>query len=159
VGPQAWEIIEQVDRPGWYLNLRVWREYTEKWGDWHPHPITQAVNNVRALRVGVERILAEGLEARFQRHLQVTTYLRSGLKTLGFELFVPDGIASHGVTSVVVPKGKANELIVRLRERHSLFVAGSLGELKGKIFRIGHMGPSATQEVIDSLLSALKKEI
>ena len=123
--------------------------------DWHSHPITHAVNNVRALRVGVERILAEGLEARFRRHRKVTEYLREGLRDLRLELFVPDEIASHGVTSVVAPSGKASELLAYLRDQHGLLLAGSLGELKGKVFRIGHMGPSATQEAIDDVLCAL----
>jgi len=151
----AWEVIERADGPGWYLNLRVWREYQEKWGDCHPHPITHAVNNVRALRIGIERILAEGLEARFGRHRKVAGYLREELRELGLELFVPDEIASHGVTSVVAPSGKAGELLAYLREQHGLLLAGSLGELQGKVFRIGHMGPTATQEAIDDVLCAL----
>jgi len=155
VAPGAWEVIEGTSRPGWYLNLRVWREYQEKWGDWHPHPITHAVNNVRALRVGVERILAEGLEARWRRHREVAERLRKGLRDLGLKLFVPDEIASHGVTSVVAPSGKAGELLAYLRDQHGLLLAGSLGELKGKVFRIGHMGPTATQEAIDDVLCAL----
>lgn len=156
VGPQAWELIEQVDRPGWYLNLRVWREHTEKWGDWHPHPITQAVNNVRALRVGVERILAEGLEARFERHREVTAYLRQGLRDLGLAPFVADEVASHGVTNVVGPTGRVDELLACLRDRHGLLLAGTLGELKGKVFRVGHMGPGATLAAIRDLLEALE---
>jgi alanine-glyoxylate transaminase/serine-glyoxylate transaminase/serine-pyruvate transaminase len=156
VGPQAWELIEQVDRPGWYLNLRVWREYTEKWGDWHPHPITQAVNNVRALRVGVERILAEGLEARFERHREVTAYLRQGLRDLGLTPFVADEVASHGVTSVVEPAGRVDELLACLRDRYGLLLAGTLGELKGKVFRVGHMGSGATLAAIRDLLEALE---
>ena len=136
VAPQAWELIEQVDGPGWYLNLRVWREYTEKWGHWHPHPITQAVNNVRALRVGAERILAEGLEARFQRHREVTAYLRQGLRDLGLVPFVADEVASHGVTSVIGPERQVEELLTCLRDCHGLLLAGTLGELQGKVFRI-----------------------
>jgi len=155
VASQSWEVIEKGSRPGWYLNLKVWREYTEKWGDWHPHPITHAVNNVRALRVGVERIMAEGLEARWRRHREVAEYLREGLRKLGLKLFAPDEIASHGVTSVVAPSGKASELLAYLRDQHGLLLAGSLGELKGKVFRVGHMGPEATRDAIDALLEAL----
>ena len=113
------------------------------------------MNNVRALRVGVERILEEGLEARWRRHREVAEYLREGLRDLGLELFVPDEISSHGVTSVIAPNGKADELLAYLREQHGLLLAGSLGELKGKIFRIGHIGLGATKEVINSLFGAL----
>jgi len=121
-----------------------------------PHPITQAVNNVRALRVGVERILAEGLEARFERHREVTAYLRQGLRDLGLTPFVADEVASHGVTSVVEPAGRVDELLACLRDRYGLLLAGTLGELKGKVFRVGHMGSGATLAAIRDLLEALE---
>jgi len=155
----AWKWINQVKSPGWYLNLKVWKEYEEKGGDWHPHPVTHAVNNVRALRVGVERILSEGLENRFQRHRETTEQLRQGLRNLGLEPYVPDEFASHGVPAVIGPEGKVEELLAYMRQQHKLLLAGSLGELKGKVFRIGHMGPGATSEAVETVLSALDKAL
>ena len=159
VSKTGWKRIKQTKTPGWYLNLKVWKEYEKKWEDWHPHPVTHAVNNVRALRVGVERILDEGLEKRFQRHSEITEHLRQGLRELGFELYVPDEVAAHGVTSVVGPEGKVEELLAYMRQQHKLLLAGSLGELKGKVFRIGHMGPGATSEAVETVLSALDKAL
>jgi len=159
VGKAAWKWINQVESPGWYLNLKVWKEYEKKWGNWHPHPVTHAVNNVRALRVGVERILSEGLENRFQRHRETTAQLRQGLRNLGLEPYVPDESASHGVTAVIGPEGKVEELLAYMRQQHKLLLAGSLGELKGKVFRIGHMGPGATSEAVETVLSALDKAL
>jgi len=155
----AWKWINQVKSPGWYLNLKVWKEYEEKWGDWHPHPVTHAVNNVRALRVGVERILSEGLENRFQRHRETTEQLRQGLRNLGLKPYVPDEFASHGVTAVIGPEDKVEELLTYMRQQHKLLLAGSLEELKGKVFRIGHMGPGATSEAVKTVLSALDKTL
>ena len=159
VGAKGWERIEQVRSPGWYLNLKVWREYAERWKDWHPHPVTHAVNNVRALRVGLERILAEGLEYRFDRHREVTERLRRELREIHLEPYVPDEIASHGVTAVLGPEGRIDELLLHLRDRHGLLLAGSLGPTKGKLFRIGHMGPGATDEAVETVISALKAEL
>jgi len=159
VGKAAWKWINQVESPGWYLNLKVWKEYEKKWGNWHPHPVTHAVNSVRALRVGVERILEEGLENRFQHHRETTAQLRQGLRNLGLELYVPDESASHGVTAVIGPEGKVEELLAYMRQQHKLLLAGSLGELKGKVFRIGHMGPGATSEAVETVLSALDKTL
>jgi len=159
VGKAAWKWINQVESPGWYLNLKVWKEYEKKWGNWHPHPVTHAVNNVRALRVGVERILEERLENRFQRHRETTAQLRQGLRNLGLEPYVPDESASHGVTAVIGPEGKVEELLAYMRQQHKLLLAGSLGELKGKVFRIGHMGPGATSEAVETVLSALDKAL
>jgi alanine-glyoxylate transaminase/serine-glyoxylate transaminase/serine-pyruvate transaminase len=167
VGAKGWERIEQVCSPGWYLNLKVWKEYGEKWGDWHPHPVTHAVNNVRALRVGLERILSEGLERRFARHRSVTERLRRELREIHLEPYIPDEIASHGVTAVLGPEGRIGELLLHLRDRHGLhlrdrhglLLAGSLGPTKGKLFRIGHMGPGATNEAVETVISALKAEL
>jgi len=157
IGKLAWNRINRMKSPGWYLNLRVWKEYREKWGNWHPHPVTQAVNNIKALRVGLERILKEGLDARFKRHHKIARELRQGLREIGFTPYVPDGIASNGVTSVLGPEGKVDELLAYVQKQEGILLAGSLGALKGKVFRIGHMGPSASEEAVNSVLSALAK--
>jgi alanine-glyoxylate transaminase/serine-glyoxylate transaminase/serine-pyruvate transaminase len=159
VGAKGWEKVEQVNSPGWYLNLKVWKEYEEKWGDWHPHPVTQAVNNIKALRLGMRNILEEGLDKRFERHHRITQILREGLREGGFRLYVPDDIASNGVTAVLGPEGKTDELLAYVRAQEGILLAGSLGELKGKVFRIGHMGPGANEESVSSVLSALKRGI
>ena len=159
VGKNAWKRIEQVDSPGWFLNFKIWKAYEKKWGDWHPQPITHAVNNVKALRKGIDRILAEGFETRFQRHRECTRQLRQGLQKRGFELLVPDHFASHGVTSAKDPQNKVGELLAYIREEQGIALAGSLGELKGKVFRVGHMGNGATEEAINMVLTALDKAI
>lgn len=159
VGELAWNRINRVKSPGWYLNLRVWKEYREKWGDWHPHPVTQAVNNIKALRLGVERILKEGLDKRFERHHKIAQKLRQGLREIGFTAYVPDEIASNGVTSVLGPEGKVNELLAYVRKQEGILLAGSLGALKGKVFRIGHMGPGASEEAVHAVLAALRKGV
>jgi alanine-glyoxylate transaminase/serine-glyoxylate transaminase/serine-pyruvate transaminase len=156
IGERGWDKIDGRKRPGWYLNLAVWKEYAEKWGDWHPYPVTQPTNNIKALRIGVERLLAEGLKQRFIRHHQATEYLRGGLQQLGLDLYIPDDIASNGVTSVLSGNVNIDELLKYMREKERILLAGSLGELKGKVFRVGHMGPEATQEAIDSVLFGLK---
>lgn len=155
VGDQGWQRIERIDNPGWYLNLKVWKEYEEKWGGWHPHPITHAVNNVRALRVAIERILVEGVQVRVRRHHETTAFLRQELTKRGFSTFIPERFAAHGVTAVMSEHNDVNEILSYLKDQHGLLLAGSLGELKGKVFRVGHMGPGATKEAMGDLLFAL----
>lgn len=159
VSKRGWKEIKRTETPGWYLNLKVWKEYEEKWGNWHPHPVTQAVNNVRALQIGLKRILNEGLENRFRRHCEVTKQLHQGLRKVGFRLYITDRLTSHGVTAVIEPEGKAKELLTYVRNQHHLMLAGSLGELKDKVFRIGHMGPGATKEAVETVLYALDKAL
>lgn len=160
VGKSAWKYLDKFSSPGWYLNLKLWRQYAKDWGDWHPFPITMAVNNVKSFRAGLERILAEGMDQREMRHEQVSAYLRQGLESLGFEMCLPKEQASHGVTAVKAhPDISVDDLLAWVKREKKLLLAGSLGEMKGKIFRIGLMGPSADKEVADILIDALKQAL
>lgn len=157
VGQQAWKRIEKADSPGWYLNLKVWREYTKRWGDWHPHPVTQAVSQIRSLHLSLERILQEGIEHRVRRHERITALLREGLRGIGLQPLAPDNIASHGVTAVNAPGSiSVPQLIESVRQNHGILLAGALGPLRDKAFRIGHMGPAATQTAVVDVLAALE---
>lgn len=157
VGKAAWKSLEKFKSPGWYLNLKLWRQFAQDWADWHPFPITMAVNNVKAYRIGLERILDEGLDKREKRHIQVSTYIRRALENLGFEMSITDEHTAHGLTAANAhPEVPVASLLQQVKERNNLLMAGSLGELKGKIFRIGHMGPSATTEIADIAVGALK---
>ena len=155
VSKSFWKRIDHLTPAGWYLNLKVWKDYEEKWGDWHPHPITHAVNNVRALKTAIDRILSEGLEERYSRHRRITSSLREGLTVRGFEPLIPAEEASHGVTAVASKGRDVDALLKYLRQEKGLLLAGSLGELKGKVFRMGHMGTGASEEAIETLLDAL----
>ena len=160
VGKSAWKYLEKFTSPGWYLNLKLWRRYARDWGDWHPFPITMAVNNVKSFRAGLERILAEGMDARERRHEQVSAYLRRGLEAIGFEMCIPQDQASHGVIAVKAhPDISVDDLLGWVKTEKKLLMAGSLGELKGKIFRIGLMGPSADTKIADIVIDALKEAL
>ncbi len=160
VGKSAWEALEKFKSPGWYLNLKLWRQYADDWADWHPFPITMAVNNVKAFRVGLERILDEGLSKRETRHEEVSAYLRRALENIGFKMSIPDIYTAHGLTAIDAhSKVPVGSLLQHVKEKNKLLMAGSLGELKGKIFRIGHMGPSATTKIADTAVEALKEAL
>lgn len=157
ISSQAWERIEKTQSPGWYLNLRTWKDFVERWGQWHPHPVTIPTGTVRALRKSLGRIFEEGLEARFRRHAQMASVLRQGLRNLGFELFISERYASPTVTTVLIDERiSADELIKFLKQEHGIMIAGGLDELSGKIFRIGHMGPTARLDAILPLLFGIE---
>lgn len=157
VGDEAWPLIERHRTPGWYLNLRIWKQFSQSWKDWHPYPITMAVPALRGLRKALELVLEEGLEQRFQRHQRIATLLRQGLTELGFELLIKSEIASPTVTAAKGnPVLSADSLIERLRNQYSIQIAGGIGELKGQIFRIGHMGSQAKEERVQLLLHAIR---
>lgn len=158
VNPKAWKLIERSDVRGWYLNLRTWKDYAERWADWHPYPVTLPTGLVEALRKSLELILSEGLEARFKRHAEVAGLLRKGLRNFGLEVLASEEFASPTVTVTLTGERlRAHELQRFLKTEYNILIAGGSGDLKGKTFRIGHMGLSASRERIVKLLSAIEK--
>jgi aspartate aminotransferase-like enzyme len=104
-------------------------------------PFTPAVSLVRALDVALGLLLAEGLEAAFDRHARLGRACREGAKAMGLELFSPDDERSAVVTAIRAPDGvDSTEVVKGLRDRFGMTIANGQGDLKGKLFRIGHIG-------------------
>ena len=158
VSSRAWELIERSKGPGWYINLRTWKHFAREWSDWHPHPVTLPTGLIQALRFSLRNILDEGLSQRWARHTEIAALVRNGLKNLGFELLVPDD--REAMNTVTAAKGHAQlpaaALMRILKEKHQILIGGGLERLAGQIFRIGHMGPTATREAMVPTLLALE---
>jgi serine---pyruvate transaminase len=104
-------------------------------------PFTPPIPLVAALDVALGLLLEEGLDAVFERHVRLGRACRAGLKAMGLELFSPDDDSSAVVTAVRAPDGiDAGDLVLGLRDRFGIQLIGGQGQLKGKIFRIGHIG-------------------
>ncbi len=102
---------------------------------------TPAVSLVMGLDVALGLLLEQGLDAVFERHVRLGRACREGIKAMGLELFSPDDDSAAVVTAVRAPEGiDAGELLLLLRDRHGVTLAPGQGALKGKIFRIGHIG-------------------
>ncbi|HEY2072266.1 MAG TPA: alanine--glyoxylate aminotransferase family protein [Gaiellaceae bacterium] len=101
-------------------------------------PFTPPVSLVAALDVALGLLLDEGLEAAFERHVRLGRAARAGIKAMGLELFSPDEDRSAVVTAVRFDESAA--IISGVRDRFGMTLAGGQGDLKGKIFRIGHIG-------------------
>jgi serine---pyruvate transaminase len=102
---------------------------------------TPAVSLVVALDVALGLLLEDGLEAAFDRHVRLGRACREGAKAMGLELFSPDDDSSAVVTAVKMPDGvEAGEVVLSLRDRFGITLAGGQGPVKGKIVRIGHIG-------------------
>ena len=102
---------------------------------------TPAVSLVIGLDVALELMLAEGLDAVFDRHVRLGRACREGAKAMGLELFSPDEDRSAVVTAIRVPEGvDSGALVLALRDRFGITLAGGQGPLQGEIFRIGHIG-------------------
>ena len=157
----GWDFIERGSSPprGWYLNLRTWRHFEKEWAG-HPYPVTLASNNIVALDRALDRIFAEGLDARYERHRRAAALLREGLERCGFTIFADRRWASPTVTVAYPPQGvQAGALIEALRVRHRIAVAGGLEHLTGRVIRIGHLGNQATPETMRRVLGAVEASL
>ena len=133
----AWEKSATSVSPRYYWD---W-ERTRKGQSTLDAPVTPPVSLVAGLNVALGMLLEEGLEAAFERHLRLGRACREGLKAMGLELSSPDEDSSAVVTAARAPAGiDSDELVLLLRDRHGVTLAPGQGELKGKIFRIGHIG-------------------
>jgi alanine-glyoxylate transaminase/serine-glyoxylate transaminase/serine-pyruvate transaminase len=156
-GPRALAALDD-GRPkaaGWYLNLATWRRYTELWGGWHPHPTTMPTNVIEAFDLALTRLLEEGVENRCRRLAAARDRVRDGLQELGFEMLAPPSVASPVTTASFGLAGMdVSDYIDWLLKNHHIRIGGGLGELRGRIFRVGHMGRAAEPAAIDRYLRA-----
>ncbi|MEM2208227.1 MAG: alanine--glyoxylate aminotransferase family protein [Sulfolobales archaeon] len=120
--------------------------------------ITPAVNLVYALHSSLKRIIAEGLEVRYRRHEALARAVQKGLEALGLKLVAEEGFRANTVTAAYIPEGvEWAKLYAEMRAR-GVEIAGGLGELRGRIFRIGHMGEATANDVI-ATLAALERSL
>src|SRR5213080_2226568 len=104
-------------------------------------PVTLPVSLVCGLDVALDLIAEESLEAVFERHVRLGRAARAGAKALGLELFSPDEDRSAVVTAVRAPDGiDSGDVVKGLRDRFGITIASGQGDLKDKIFRLGHIG-------------------
>lgn len=160
VGPRAWELMDRQPARGhgWYLNFETWRRYAREWGSWHPTPVTVPVNILMGVLARLRKILKEGLENHLAKYVHASRIVRAGLRNVGFEMFVPDEYASPVVTAVKArPEFEVAELSQWLENERGLAVGGALGELAGKIFRVGHLGKAASREYLLDFLVAIEE--
>jgi aspartate aminotransferase-like enzyme len=114
---------------------------TKKAQDQLDAAFTPAVSLIRSLDVALGLLLDDGLEAAFERHIRLGRATRAGVKAMGLELFSPDDDTAAVVTAIRAPEGvDGDELLKVLRDRHGVTLAPGQAHLKGKIFRIGHIG-------------------
>ncbi len=144
VSPRAWEVIAEVNYPG-YDALLPFREALER----RFFPYTPAWASLAALHEACRLVLEEGLEQVFARHAQVAQYCRDRAREMGLELYPQDEAGcSPTVTALKVPEALGWDELDRRLRAHGMGVGGSYGPLAGKVFRIGHMGAQADMALV-----------
>ena len=152
VGPKAWEAYKTAKLPRYYLDLGKYRKDAAK----NTTPFTPPVNMFFALQVTLQMMKAEGLENIFARHKRLMTTTRAAVQALGLPLFAADGCASPAITSVMPPaEVDAQKIRTLMKKRFDIALADGQDHLKGKIFRIGHLGFVCDRDIL-AAISALE---
>ena len=136
----------------WYVDLQLLDEYYD--GS-HRYHHTAPISLFYALNEGLAIIREEGIAKRWERHRAAHKRLVAALESLGLEMLVPHEQRIWNLNTPRVPTG-VDDVAVRkhLMENHGMEVLGGFGPLAGKVFRIGLMGPLATDEGTDQFTGA-----
>jgi len=138
----------------WYLDMNMVRQY---WGSERLYHHTAPINMNYALHESLRIVLEEGLPARWQRHARHHRALKAGLEAIGVSYLADPDHQLPMLNAVAAPEG-VDEAAVRKRllDEYGIEFGGGLGEFKGKAWRIGLMGESASERHVTSALSALE---
>jgi len=137
VSDEAWKRRKGAAAPRFYLDWERTRVAQESLDA----AFTPAVSIVVGMNVALGLILERGLDAAFDEHVRLGRACREGVKAMGLELFSPDDDSSAVVTTVRVPDSiDGSQLLLDLRDRFGITLAPGQGPLKGKVFRVGHLG-------------------
>jgi aspartate aminotransferase-like enzyme len=143
LSPRAQEAVQAARMPRFYWDFRQ----ASNWSAKGQTPWTPAVSVLFGLRVGVQRLVAEGPARTWARHAALAAATEAGLEALGLRLVAPLPYRSGTVTAAWLPEGvEWSALNAALRAR-GLAIAGGQGKWAGRILRFGHMGAVALDEL------------
>jgi len=155
LSPRALEVATKRKSKvqSWYLDVNLLASY---WGQERVYHHTAPISMNYALHEALRLVLEEGLENRWRRHERMHTMLRKGIEALGLRIASQEGHQLWQLNSITVPEG-VDEAAVRKRllNDFSIEIGAGLGPLKGKIWRVGLMGETATEANVARFLDAL----
>ncbi len=147
VSDKAWKMADGAKTPKFYFNFKKERENLAK----NQTLFTSAVTLIIGLNECVKMLQAEGLDKVFARHERLASATRAGAGALGLKLF-PKESPSNALTAIEAPAGVDGQAIYKdLRVKYGITGAGGQDKLKGKIFRIAHLGYADTFDVITAI--------
>jgi alanine-glyoxylate transaminase / serine-glyoxylate transaminase / serine-pyruvate transaminase len=157
MSPRAMEKLlkRQTKVPNWYLDMLLLGKY---WGEERVYHHTAPISLYYGLREALRLVAEEGIEHSWQRHQQNVEYLWSSLESIGLKMHVERLYRLPTLTTVCIPAGIDGKVVAkRLLLEHDIEIGGGLGELAGKVWRVGLMGYNSRQENVDRLVAALKE--
>ena len=159
ISKRAMEALRARTTPvrSWYLDLKLIHDYSTVSHRYHH---TAPISMFYALREALLVVADEGIENRWERHRLCHRLFVKGIEAMGLSMHVPDGNRIPTLNTVRVPSG-VDEAKVRkeMLDGPGIEIAGGLGPLAGKIFRIGVMGPLATEDNVQFFLKEFSKAL
>jgi aspartate aminotransferase-like enzyme len=142
VSDQAWKAYETSKLPRFYMDLGKYKKANAK----NSSPFTPPINLMFGLQTALQMMQREGLENIFARHQRLTNATRAAARAMGLSLFAPDDAASTAVTAIQTDDAEA--IRTTMREKYDIALAGGQDHLKGKIFRVGHLGFVSDRDIM-----------
>lgn len=134
---KAWAAYEASTLPKHYWDIKNQKKFADKGQTYTTPPESIIFGMHEAVKI----IKEEGLENVFARHANNRAIIRNGLKAIGCKLLADDSCASPAVTAIFPPDGvDAEKVRSEIRNRFGVELAPGQGDMKGKLFRIGHLG-------------------
>jgi alanine-glyoxylate transaminase / serine-glyoxylate transaminase / serine-pyruvate transaminase len=141
----------------WYLDLKLIRDYTTVSHRYHH---TAPISMFYALREALAVIAEEGIENRWERHLRCHKMFVKEIESTGLRMHVREGHRIWTLNTVCVPQGVDDAKVrARLLDEQGIEIPGGFGPLAGKVFRVGIMGPLATEDNVNFLLREFQKAL
>ena len=147
---KAWKAAETSNLPKFYLNLKSYRKSLVS----NSNPYTPAVNLVFALDESLKMMKEEGLKNIFSRHNRHKLAMSSAAKAMNLKLFADEESLSPSITAIKTEKFDAEEFRKKIKNKFDILLAGGQDHLKGKIFRVGHLGYVNDRDII-SVIAAI----
>ncbi len=153
VSTAAWERRARATAPRFYLDWERERKMQAQGATF----TTPALSVLFGLREAFQMMQAEGRAAIFARHERLAAGFRAAVSALGLQLVADPDVASSTVTAVYLPDflrgDRAEDLLETWAERYGLILQGGQGPLRGKIFRLGHMGAVDEEDVLATAIA------
>jgi alanine-glyoxylate transaminase / serine-glyoxylate transaminase / serine-pyruvate transaminase len=159
LSPRAVDWLSRRTSPprSWYLDLKLIRDYTTISHRYHH---TAPISMFYGLHEALAVILEEGPENRWNRHLRCHQAFVRGIEAMGLSMHVPEGHRIRTLNTVSVPAGLDDAKVrARLLAQAGIDISGGFGPLAGKVFRVGIMGPLASELNVEFLLREFKKAL
>lgn len=136
--PKASAMVESATLPRWYFDIRDMRAGYAVNG----YPYTPPVGMINGLKMATEMLLFEGLDNVFARHARIAEGVRKAVAAWDMPLYAQSPeLYSNSVSAIKTPEGfDANAIVTLASEKYDTAFGGGLGQVAGKLFRIGHLG-------------------